>query len=207
MSRGRYIVLDGGEGVGKTAQAQRLVGRLGEQGVTAEYVREPGGDPVGEQIRAVLLDLDNKGQVEPKTEVLLFNAARVQTLARIREKLDTGTWVVGDRSYASTLAYQGYGRQLELEPLMAVCLYALDFHPDLVIIMTCSYETALERRNSRGVMDRFEAEERSFHERVNHGFLEIAQNRRLPVVSAEATIDQVEDLLWAQVEPLIREED
>lgn len=205
-TRGRYIVFDGGEGVGKTTQVKRTVSHLGRLGIAAEEIREPGGDPIGERIRAVVLDVDLKGHMEAKTEVLLFNAARVQTQARIREKLEAGIWVVADRSYVSTMAYQGYGRGLDVEGLLMVCLYATDTMPDVLVVMTCDYEVALSRRQLRQVSDRFEAEANEFHDRVNRGFLDIAAGQRLPVVDASGPVADVEQLLWAHIAPLIPEE-
>lgn len=205
MATGKYIVLEGGEGVGKTTQAHAITERLNSLGIRSETVREPGGDPLGEAIRGLLLD-PAMSDTHPKAEVLLFNAARVQTLVRIRRKLERGVWVVSDRSYISTMAYQGFGRGMEMESLLPICLYAVeDLHPHVLLVLTCSDEETNRRRGERGVSDRFEQEQKGFHDRVNNGFLEIARTRQVPVIPADGSIEEVHETIWAHVEPLLKE--
>ena len=200
--RGKYIVLEGGEGVGKTTQATLLVEVLRAYSITAEIVREPGGDPVGEQIRSILLAEDS--EIEAKAEVLLFNAARVQTLKQIELKLAQGIWVVSDRSYVSTMAYQGFGRGLALDDLQTICENAVaDLWPDLLLVMHCSAAIATSRRTSRGVNDRFEQEAAEFHERVNAGFAALARLQDIPVIDADPSEFEVQQAIWAQTVSLI----
>src|SRR5690606_15481317 len=110
--RGRYVVLEGGEGVGKTTQVERLAKRLGEHGLAADVVREPGGDPFAEAGRDLLLGPLPRA---PETEVLAFNAMRAQLLlTTVKPALEAGRWVLSDRSRLSTITYQGYGHRLDL---------------------------------------------------------------------------------------------
>lgn len=199
---GRYIVLEGGDGVGKTSQVRRLVSRLNDSGILAEDVQEPGGDPLAKAIRGLLLD--SQYVSEPKTDVLLFNAARVQALVAVKELLQTGTWAVSDRSYISTLAYQGYGSGLDLAELEPVCRYAMaETMPDLILVLWCDPAVALHRRIGRGQTDRIEAAGLAFHQRVTQGFLTIAREQGLPLIDASGTKEAVHELIWQQVQPLM----
>lgn len=198
---GRYIVIEGGDGVGKGTQIERLLSKLGDLGITAEQVREPGGDPDGEKIRSVVLDPSNN--LLPEAKVLLFNAARVQTLKVIREKLASGIWCLADRSYISTLAYQCYGEGLPLEETETICQYATRvLQPDCIVVLHASFQVVSQRRSDRGVVDWFEQQGEDFHVNVIDGYLELAVNRHLPVVAADATPEEVEDAIWAHIEPL-----
>lgn len=199
---GRYVVLEGGEGVGKTTQADRLVARLARHDIRSVIVREPGGDPFAEAGRALLLgDLDR----EPETEVLLFNALRAQVLiARVAPALARGDWVIADRNRLSTIAYQGYGHGVDLAWTRAVCAAASDLvPPDLELVLHVDEATADARRSARGVTDRFERLDADFHRRVVAGYLREAACAGLPVIDASAGPDQVGDAIWAEVAPLL----
>lgn len=202
--RGRYIVLEGGEGVGKTTQTELLVQRLNDAGIPAIEMHEPGGDPMGIAIRSLILSLDFAP--EDKTEVLLFNAARVQAMVAINRELELGHWVVSDRSYVSTLAYQGYGRGLNVAQVEAICLYAVgDNQPDLILVMACDAQESLNRRFGRGTTDRMEQEIGGFHRRVNAAFLTIAAEHDMPVIDAGGSVEEVQDLIWQHIQPLTTE--
>jgi dTMP kinase len=189
--RGRFITVEGGEGVGKTTQAGLLVAALGRAGIAAQGTREPGGSPGGEAIRRLLLD--GAGEMwDATSEALLLVAARREHVVRtIVPALDRGSWVVCDRFADSTLAYQGYGRGLPLDALMQLHRFALGgFVPDLTVILDLSAEQGLARAAARaGMGDRFERLDRAFHQRVRDGFLSVARDNPARCVVVDATAD------------------
>lgn len=200
--RGRYLVLEGGEGVGKSTQAAALRARLATAGIASVVIREPGGDPFAEAGRELLLgDLPR----EPETEVLLFNALRAQVLiAHVQPALARGDWVISDRNRLSTIAYQGYGHGLDLTWTRGVCAAAADLcPPDLELVLHVDETTSIARRDARGVSDRFERLDDAFHRRVVAGYLAEAARSGVPVVDATGSIEAVTDLLWAEVRPLL----
>jgi dTMP kinase len=200
--RGCYVVLEGGEGVGKTTQVQRLAKRLEQEHLAVDIVREPGGDPFAEAGRALLL-----GPLPrvPEAEVLAFNAMRAQLLVTtVRPALEAGRWVLSDRSRLSTVTYQGYGHQLELPWIRSVCaLTAQLCAPDLEIVLAVDEDTALARRGARGTTDRFERLDQDFHRRVAHGYRTEAGIQGLPVIDGTGPEDVVADVVWAHVAPLL----
>ena len=195
-ARGRLIVFEGGEGTGKSTQAARLADRLG-----AELTREPGGTPLGELVRGVVLD-GSAGDVAPRAELLLFAAARAQHVSeRILPALEAGRDVVCDRFVGSTIAYQGYGRGLALEDvLVASELATAGLRVDLTVLLDLDPTGALVRRNADA--DRIEAEDLAFHERVRAGFCSLAEAdpAHWVVVDASGSIEEVEGLVTAVVE-------
>lgn len=202
MKQGKFIVLEGGEGVGKTTQADLLINKLNESGHTTEFIREPGGDPLAEKLRDLLLNsgLDH----EPETELLLFNAARIQTLVIVEQRLQDGVNVVSDRNMLSTIAYQGYGRGLDLNMVREICEIATKrVKPDLILLLDAPAEVVNSRRDDRGVSDRFEVLGEDFHEKVREGYRAEAKRLNLPVIDASRSIDAVFDQIWQNVEPLI----
>ena len=173
---GQLIAIEGGEGAGKSTQAERLARALG-----AELTREPGGSPVAEHIRDLLLD-PRTGPLAARAELHLLLAARAQHVAdRIGPALEAGRTVVVDRFSGSTLAYQGYGRGLPIDEVsVASGLASGGCWPDLSILLDVPFELALERRAARlggpgGGPDRIEAEDPGFHRRVNEGFRSLAE--------------------------------
>jgi dTMP kinase len=200
--RGCYIVLEGGEGVGKTTQVQHLAKRLEQEHRAVEVVREPGGDPFAEAGRELLL-----GSLPrvPEAEVLMFNAMRAQLLrATVEPALAAGRWVLSDRSRLSTLAYQGYGHRLDLEWIHAVCALTTRLcAPDLEIVLLVDEPTALARRGARGTSDRFEQLDQDFHRRVADGYRTEAARQGLPVVDGTGSEDDVADAVWTLVAPLL----
>jgi dTMP kinase len=199
---GRYVVLEGGEGVGKTTQLAHLAKRLEHEGLAVEVVREPGGDPFAEAARGLLLGpIDRTAEAE----VLAFNACRAQLLVSVvRPALDAGRWVLSDRGRLSTLAYQGYGHGLDLAWTAAVCDLAVQLcPPDLEIVLTVDDATAQARRRARGAVDRFEQLDEAFHRRVAGGYRTEATARGLPLLDGSGSEDEVADAVWAQVALLL----
>ncbi len=166
--RGRFVVLEGGEGSGKSTQARRLADRLG-----ARCTREPGGTTLGEQVRQIVL-ARRPEPVTARAELLLMTAARAQHVTEVlRPALAAGEDVVSDRYAGSTLAYQAYGRGLPLDEVEAACRVAADgLEPDLVVLL--DLPVAVAARRLAGGRDRIEAAGPAFHERVRNGFLELA---------------------------------
>ena len=168
--RGRLIVLEGAEGVGKTTQIRRLGETLTARGIRHETVREPGGTPVGDEIRRLLLDPGP--ELSPRTEALLFMSSRAELVDRlIRPALQQGLVVVADRFFLSTYAYQIAGRGLTDSEVTAANRFATGgLVPDLTVLLRLSVAAALARTDRRGTRDRIEAADDEFHHRVAAAF-------------------------------------
>jgi dTMP kinase len=193
--RGWFVTLEGPDGAGKTTQAERLRDRATRAGFEVVLTREPGGTPVGERIRDLLLRRDDTGRLDPRTDALLFNAARAQLVADvIRPALDRGAMVISTRFADSTLAYQGYGGGRPLDELRALQQFATDgLEPDLTVLLDIPVEPGLARKS--GVeLTRFEKDfDLDFHRRVRAGFLAIAaaEPARFVVVDGSLAPDEV----------------
>ncbi len=188
-------MLEGGEASGKSTQAALLAARLG-----ALLTREPGGTSTGERVRALLLD-PSLPPLTARTEVLLLLAARAQHVASVIEPaLAAGRDVVCDRFAGSTLAYQGYGRGLDVHELRGLSDWsAAGLQPDLVLLLQVSPAVASDRLRVRGVVDRMEGEGAEFFARVDAGFAAIAaaDPERWRTIAADGSIDEVGDLIAA----------
>jgi dTMP kinase len=198
-AKARFIALEGPDGAGKSLQAVRLADALGGVGRQVTLTREPGGTPLGESIRALLLDADTADR-SPEVDALLFNAARAQLVRDvIRPALGRGEVVVCDRFADSTLAYQGYGSGLSLDGLRQMERFATaGLRPDLVVLLDLPVRDALARRASGAPegLTRFErssAHDAAFHERVRQGYLELAaaEPERWRIVDAARDADDV----------------
>lgn len=204
-TRGRLVALEGIDGCGKSTQTRMLVERLG---LNADLVPvttfEPGGTPLGASLRLLLLGRDG-APVAPRAEALLMAADRAQHVADvIGPALESGRWVVTDRYTASTLAYQGYGRGLDLIELGEIVGWATGgLRPDLTVLFDLPVAVAAARRQGDGD-DRMEAEGLAFQQRVADGFLALAARGPDPwlVVDATDPVELVADTVWAAVEVL-----
>lgn len=194
--RGLFLALEGGEGVGKTTQWEKLTAMLHALGHEVVPVREPGGTPAGDAIRKLLLD--PQSQLSPESEALLFAASRAQLVREVIEPaLAGGAIVLVDRFLLSTYAYQGAGRGLPLEALRAVNAVATGGRaPDLTLLLSVPLDVALARMQARGEADRLEREDTGFHTRVRDAFtaaLEPAWQQQHPeigpVVDVPAHVD------------------
>ena len=193
MSRGKFITIEGIEGVGKSthlALIESLISDL-DQGVLV--TREPGGTMTGERIRSILLDKEEQNMTA-MTELLLMFAARRQHVDQVIEPaLAAGTWVISDRFTDSSFAYQGGGRQLGMKTVSALENFVLgDFRPDLTIVLDLDVSTGLTRATSNASPDRFESEQREFFERVRKVFLDRASGDRYRVVDTSQSIEAVQ---------------
>jgi len=201
---GRFITLEGGEGAGKSTQARLLAATLTERGLPVLQTREPGGAPGAEVLRNLLLG----GSVawSAPAETLLHFAARAEHVERtIRPALDAGMWVVCDRFYDSTMAYQGYGLGASRN-IIAALTRLVGVHPDLTIVLDVSEAVAVERQLKRGMdADRYERLDAFFHRRVREAFREIAQAapERCVVVSADGTEQEVHTALLAALSRVV----
>ena len=194
--RAAFITLEGPEGSGKTVHGRRLRDALAATGREALLVREPGGTPVGERVRAILMDRDESSVLlTQRADALLFMAARAQLVESvIRPALDGGVTVLSDRYLDSTLAYQGYGGRLGVEELLPVGHFATGgLRPDLTLLFDVSVEIGLARK-SDAETTRFEAHfDRAYHERVRAGYLALAaaEPGRWIVIDASAPEEDV----------------
>ena len=174
VTRGRLIVFEGGEGAGKSTQLLRVAGHFARVGVECRHFREPGGTPLGDEIRRLLLDPD--GAMSPRAESLLFMASRAELIAReVRPALAAGTAVLLDRFFLSTYAYQIFGRGLPGSDVRAANLVATGgLVPDLTLLLTLPANVGLARAEARSGHDRIERSGDAFHERVEAAFAEFA---------------------------------
>jgi dTMP kinase len=200
----QFITFEGIEGSGKSTHVRHLAGRLRQAGRAVVETREPGGTPAGAAIRRLLLGAE-RVPLAPFTELLLYCADRTQHVVEvIRPGLAAGRVVLCDRFSDSTVAYQGYGRGLDLDAVRAVDARARDgVTPDLTVLLDCAVEVGLARARGRaGGGDRFEAEETAFHERVRAGFLAFAaaEPGRFCVVDSAAPPEAVGARIVAEVE-------
>ena len=198
-----FITLEGPEGSGKTTQIPLLVDWLCEQGYGVELTREPGGTDIGNQIRDVLHDPVNTA-MDATAEILLYSADRAQHVAQcIRPALAAGKIVVSDRYYDSTLAYQGYGRGLDLEMLRAITAFATaGLKPDLTLYLDIAPEEGLQRRQAGGEeWNRLDAETLDFHRRVRAGYMALIaqESERWVVIDAARSVEEVQGAIRAEV--------
>lgn len=171
-----FITLEGPDGSGKSMQVPALAEFVQQLGYEVLTTREPGGTSIGDQIREVIMNMNNKS-MNPRTEILLFCAARAQIVAEvIRPQLERGVVVISDRYADSTLAYQGYGHGLDLEVLRGILAFATGgLTPDLTLLLDVDVETGLARRQSSGgEWNRLDDYALAFHRRVRGGYLELA---------------------------------
>lgn len=206
--KGAFITLEGVEGCGKTTQMSLLRDRLEEAGRHVVLTREPGGTPVAEAIRAILLDPANTA-LSPVAELLLYEAARAQHVAeRIKPALDEGAIVVCDRFADSTTAYQGAGRVLPLETVLHLHRVATGtVWPDLTIVLDIPAEAGLERAAAARSRDRIELEPLEFHQRVRAEFLRIAEAEpeRVKVVDASQPPEAVAEAIYGFVRQVLEQ--
>jgi dTMP kinase len=195
---GTFISLEGPEGSGKTSQIPKLAAALEKAGYSVLTTREPGGTSIGDQIRKVLFDLDNTA-MDPRSEILLFQASRAQLVEQvIRPALAEGKVVLCDRYADSTLAYQGYGHRVDLEQLKTIIHFATGgLQPDLTLFLDVDVEQGLKRRGSDGDWNRLDDYDVEFHRRVYKGYQELMAEepkRWVRIDASRAPKEVAEDL-------------
>ena len=185
---GLFITLEGGEGAGKSVQLDALAAELSGQGRNVVTTREPGGTPLGDRLREVLLDLDS--EFDPLAEAMLFAAARAELVSNvIKPALDRGDFVICDRYSDSTVAYQGYASGVDLMSIGQLNQIATGgLLPDLTVLLDLPVEDGLQRS---GGSDRFESEDVAFHERVRKGYLALAEHDTERWLVVDATQERI----------------
>ena len=204
--KGKFITVEGIEGVGKTTNIGFIHKLLSDAGKDVVLTREPGGTPLGEAIRGLLLDPEYTG-MDPNCELQLMFAARAEHLARvIRPAVEAGQWVLCDRFTDATYAYQGGGRGLDTDKIAALeQLVQGDFRPDLTLLLDVPVAIGLERASNRSTPDRFEQEQVEFFERVRQAYLDMARTHdgRYRVIDASLPLEAVQQQLEAAVAAIL----
>ena len=209
MKKGKFITLEGGEGVGKSTNLQFIQQYLHNCGADVCLTREPGGTPLAERIRGLLLD-HGEESVTPEAELLLVFAARAQHLQHfILPRLHQGQWILCDRFTDATYAYQGGGRQMDTGYIAWLeNTVQGDLRPDITLLLDAPIEIGLQRAQKRGELDRFESERQDFFQRVRNSYLQQAQanpqryriiDASRPLLEVQAQITEILDNLLKQV--------
>ena len=198
MELGKFITMEGEEGVGKSTNLEYLKAYLDGRGIACLVTREPGGTQLGEKIRSLLLSLSDE-KLDATAELLLIFAARAQHLERvIKPALSEGTWVLCDRFTDATFAYQGAGRGIKDSDIrMLQKLVQHTLHPDLTLILDLDPAIGMSRAKQRATLDRFEQEQLSFFARVRAGYLRIAEAepKRCALIDASQPLENVKSAL------------
>lgn len=210
---GLFITFEGTEGSGKSTQIKRLAERISALGHEVVVLREPGGTPIGEEIRHLLKHSAANDAMTAEAELLLMNAARAQLVREvIRPALAAGKVVLCDRFFDSSLVYQGHGRGLDLVDVRRIINYAVgDTLPDLTLLLRVPLAVSEQRRAARQAQsqerDRFEETDRGFFERVEAGYdnLGAAEGDRVRTIDATKSVDDVANAIWLFVNPLFEQ--
>ncbi|MES9828903.1 MAG: dTMP kinase [Candidatus Thiodiazotropha sp.] len=201
--KGRFITVEGGEGAGKSSNLAFIQSLIETAGKQVLFTREPGGTPLGEAIRELLLGHNHTGMADD-TELLLMFAARAEHLQqKILPALERGIWVLCDRFTDASFAYQGAGRGLSLEKIAKLQQFVQGtLRPDLTLLLDVPVDTGLQRAGKRSEPDRFESENRDFFEKVRAGYLQIATQEpdRVQVIDASPALEMVQNQIKTVVQ-------
>jgi len=206
MTRGKFITIEGVEGVGKTTNIAFIESYFNQAGQDIILTREPGGTPLSEKIRDLLLDA-RQTSMSDDTELLLMFAARAQHLnEKIIPALEAGQWVICDRFTDATYAYQGGGRGIDKGRIASLEDWVqADLRPDMTLLLDLPVAEGLQRAGQRSAPDRFEQEKQAFFERVRASYLEMASQApaRYRIIDASGSIDEVQSRIKAVLDDLI----
>ncbi|MFA4960629.1 MAG: dTMP kinase [Candidatus Pacearchaeota archaeon] len=200
---GFYIVIEGGDGCGKTTQCELLYNKLSkEYGITR--IREPGGTPLGDKIRELLLNKQEE-ELSAITELLLFSASRCHSIEKlVMPALDRGEIVLSDRNYFSTLAYQGAGGEISAESILAISKIAtLGINPNLAFIIDINAEEGLRRARRDTGGDKIESRDLKYHKRVREAYLQIASFKNCKLIDGSVGIENIHHEIYEIVKLLI----
>jgi dTMP kinase len=202
-----FITFEGGEGSGKSLQTRALYRKLSRLDIPAVLIHEPGSTPLGERMTR-LLKWARSTRISPMTELMLFNASRSQLLDEVvRPALKAGKIVICDRYTDSTIAYQGYGRKVDIDTIRSINNLATGaLKPDLTVLLDISPDAGFARKTGQ-TPDRFEQEDRNFHQRVRKGYLQLAteEPRRWLVIDACLSKEKIKQIIWKKVSSLLPE--
>jgi dTMP kinase len=208
-----FITFEGIEGCGKTTQIKRLAKRLDDSGIKFISTLEPGGTRIGQDIRRLLLDSRNS-HLSPMAELILYEADRAQHMDEIiMPALKQGRWVICDRFFDATVAYQGAGRGLDMDLIMTLnSKVTKGLKPDITLLLDCPPEMGIERalkRNNASTQDgqdRFEREKMEFHKKVRNAYLDISRNeKRFSIINASLSEDAVEAEIFRVINPYMED--
>src|SRR5680860_28746 len=207
MESGKYVVIEGHDGTGKSTQVGIIRQKLQECSIDSVEFHEPAGTPIADAIRTVIKN--GKLERDPNTNLLLFSAARCEIWKKLAiPALKLGKWVVASRNYYSTIAYQGYGEGLDVKKIESITYQSTDeryMNPDIALILDLDDENERAKRiGIRGALenpDTFESKDEIFQSKVKNGYLDIAKNHNIPIISASQTIEEVTRELWNYIKP------
>lgn len=206
MQLGKFITVEGGEGVGKSTNLQYIADELAAAGIKVVTTREPGGTPLAEDIRELLLTPRDEA-VSEQAELLLMFAARAQHIHQvILPALESGSWVLCDRFTEATYAYQGGGREMGFETIAKLeRLVQQELRPDCTILLDAPIEVGMSRAKKRGALDRFEQEQMDFFDRVRKAYLRQAEEHahRFLIVDAAKDLPEVQQQISSQLQTLL----
>ena len=196
MTRGKYVVIEGNDGTGKSTQVELLAKYLNEQGIDTFVMHEPAGTSISAAIREVILngDLERDGL----TNLLLFTAARHENWKVAKKELEAGKWVISARNYISTEVFQGYGEDVQISKIHEITRQFTDatyMKPDYTFVLTLDNTTRAERIAQRGEIknkDTFESRDENFQRKLNQGYEELARKYSFPVIDATRSIDNIQ---------------
>ncbi|MFI3252020.1 MAG: dTMP kinase [bacterium] len=202
-----FITFEGGEGSGKSTAILEIQDRLKKLGFEVVVTREPGGIKISEDIRNIILDIENT-ELTYETEALLYAASRTQHLhQKVLPALEKGMIVLCDRYLDSSLAYQGCGRGLGFDDVLDINKYALKYMPEKTFFVDVKPNIALKRIENREKQDRLDLEEVEFHNRVYNGYLEVANkySDRVEVIDGTLPLDEMIDVLYNKILKIVKE--
>ena len=206
MSVGKFIVVEGMEGAGKSSAIKAIEAILQKHNISYINTREPGGTPLAEQLRTLVKSADHNEQITQETELFLMYASRSQLLAnKILPALEQGQWVIGDRHDLSSRAYQGGGRAFDDNVMNEIADITLKgFMPDITLYLDIAPEIGLARAQARGALDRIEQEKMDFFVRVRNKYVELANlDNSIKTIDASESMEKVHENIQSQIEQFI----
>ncbi|PKM57698.1 MAG: dTMP kinase [Firmicutes bacterium HGW-Firmicutes-3] len=206
IMKGIFITIEGGDGSGKSTQIDLLMSYFSEHGFNVLLTREPGGTPISEKIREVILDSSHM-EMANMTEVLLYAAARAQHVAEfIKPNIEQGKVVICDRFVDSSVVYQGYARGVGIDAVEKINSYAtLGLLPDLTILLDLPPDLGLSRKKNQQALDRLELASDAFHLKVNEGYRLLAKRHQSRILTVDATnsIETIHQIILEAIKPLL----